>query len=142
MTHALIDCGLVHLEDPELRSPGLSKPMRRSYEHIHTPEHIGMGCAMRALAELVAQRNLAARLEAEAEFQKAREDQAKINARFRQNLTRQRNVELYGTRKKPKQAGADQTPRTGAACPLARTKARTAIAVPAALASPSLLADE
>ena len=37
----------VVLEDVELRSPGFSKPMRRAYKYVQTPEHVpGMGDAM------------------------------------------------------------------------------------------------
>ena len=45
-----IDRSLVHLEDPELRSPGMTKPMKRTYVYVRTPEDIGMGAAMQELA--------------------------------------------------------------------------------------------
>mmetsp|Transcript_21344 Transcript_21344/g.48059 ORF Transcript_21344/g.48059 Transcript_21344/m.48059 type:complete len:96 (+) Transcript_21344:19-306(+) len=56
-----IDHTLTTLEDAKLRSPGLSKPMQRRYEYIQTPECLGMGAAMSALAEGVHERNLKAK---------------------------------------------------------------------------------
>ena len=67
-----MDRSLVQLEDPELRSPGLSKPMRRAYEYVQTPEAAGMGNSMRQLAEKVHKDNLQAKGRAEEEFEQAR----------------------------------------------------------------------
>ena len=38
-----IDRTLITLEDAELHSPGLSKPMQRRYEYIQTPECLRHG---------------------------------------------------------------------------------------------------
>ena len=52
----------------------------------------------------------------------------RIGARFRKDMERQRNKELYGTRKKPKHAGArpsDGTPTTDAQAGIGRARMRS-----------------
>ena len=102
--------------------------MQREYIYVHTPEHIGMGEAMRALATAVHEQNEQSKRAVEEEFEVARKEQHRIRARLRKQQQRDRDELLYGKRKRPKQAGEDRTPTTGAGGPIVRRKARTGAA--------------
>ena len=71
---------MVRLEDAELRSPGLTKPMQRCYPYVHTPEAFGMGSELKELAARVHKENEEAKHAAEAMFEAAR---AESTTRFR-----------------------------------------------------------
>ena len=83
----------VTLEAAQLRSPGGTKPMRRSYTYVSTPD---VARYDDKLAKNVHEKNLAERGIVEAEFEKAAAEQPRIEARRRDATRRARNVLMYG----------------------------------------------
>ena len=89
----LVPLRQVTVEAARLRSPGGSKPMRRKYTYIHTPE---VAAYDTALAKKVHHDNLNVRGRMEAEFEKAAAEQPRIEARRRDAIRRAKNFEKHG----------------------------------------------
>ena len=93
--------------EADIRSPGLSRPMRRTYTYIHTPDAAAAWGA--EIAEEVHEENLESRLKVERAFEDAEAEQKRIECAAR-------NKQKYGTARKPKARDASAaTPRTGSA---------------------------
>ena len=94
--------------EADIRSPGLQKPMRRSYRYQSTPE------AAEALGEqyarLVHEANVMERSAVEKEFEKAEKEQTRLNNQFRKRNQYERNRQEYGTARKPAGAAAKRKP--------------------------------
>ena len=83
----------VTVEAAHLRSPGGTKPMRRSYTYVPTPEVAAFDDNM---ARKVHADNVQQRERIDAAFEKAAAEQPRIEARRRDAKRRVRNVQLHG----------------------------------------------
>jgi hypothetical protein len=100
--------------EADIRSPGLSRPMRRTYTYIHTPDAAAAWGA--EIAEEVHEENLESRLKVERAFEDAEAEQKRIENKRRARECAARNKQKYGTARKPKARDASAaTPRTGSA---------------------------
>ena len=86
--------------EADIRSPGLSRPMRRTYTYIHTPDAVAAWGA--EIAEEVHEENLESRLKAERAFEDAEAGQKRIENKRRARECAARNKQKYGTARKPK----------------------------------------
>ena len=97
-----------------IRSPGLSKPMRRTYTYIPTPDAAAAWGA--EIAEEVHEENIESRLKVERAFEYAEANQRRIENKRRARECAARNQQKYGTARKPKARDASAaTPRTDSA---------------------------
>ena len=100
--------------EADIRSPGLTKPMQRTYNYIPTPDAAAAWGA--AIAEEVHEENVEARLKVERAFEDAQARQKQIENKRRARECAARNKQKYGTARKPKPRDACAvTPRTDAA---------------------------
>ena len=67
--------------EADIRSPGLSRPMRRTYTYIHTPDAAAAWGA--EIAEEVHEENLESRLKVERAFEDAEAEQKRIENKRR-----------------------------------------------------------
>ena len=86
--------------EADIRSPGLSRPMRRTYTYIHTPDAAAAWGA--EIAEEVHEENLESRLKVERAFEDAEAEQKRIENKRRARECAARNKQKYGTARKPK----------------------------------------
>ena len=83
----------VTVEAAHLRSPGGTKPMRRSYTFVPTPE---VAAFDDQLAKKVHKENCQQRERVDAAFEKAAAEQPRIEARRRDAVRRAKNVRVHG----------------------------------------------
>ena len=83
----------VTVEAAHLRSPGGTKPMRRSYTYVPTPEVAAFDDNM---ARKVHTDNVQERERIDAAFEKAAAEQPRIEARRRDATRRARNIQKHG----------------------------------------------
>ena len=83
----------VTVEAAHLRSPGGTKPMRRSYTYVPTPEVAAFDDNM---ARKVHMDNVQQRERVDAAFEKAAAEQPRIEARRRDATRRAKNVQVHG----------------------------------------------
>jgi hypothetical protein len=116
-----LDLHQVVLEDPALRSPNGSKPMRRTYGYVATPE--AAAAFGEAYAEQIHNRNVESQEQCLEKFSAAEGLQKQIEQRRRDKKRRLENKEKYGTARRPSTASdrsrlaikTAKTPRTGQA---------------------------
>ena len=89
----------VVLEDPGLRSPNGSKPMRRTYGYVPTPE--AAAAFGEAYAEKIHERNKASQDKCLEQFSTAAGGQKQIEQRRRDKKRRENNREEFGTARRP-----------------------------------------
>ena len=99
------------VEAANLRSPGGTKPMRRSYTFIPTPDVAAVSSQLAAKVHGV---NLAVRARIDAEFEAAGKQQRRIEARRRDAKRRVKNKMVHGAARVPVVAKrqAVETPMT------------------------------
>ena len=117
----------VNVIDHEIKSPGGRCPMERSYLYVPTPQALRIS---KEFAEDVHEENLQRHLKVEEEFSLARRaSQEKLEEKRKENRERdkerrRRNVEQYGTAKKPRLLDSKTEPGAVLTPPVAEALAR------------------
>ena len=97
-----LDLYQVVLEDPDMRSPNGSKPMRRTYGYVATPQ--AAAAFGQAYAEKIHERNVESQEQCLEQFAAAEGSQKQIEQRRRDKKRREENLKKYGKARRPSAA--------------------------------------